>query len=39
MAKRYNCKFYEASAKDGTNVKEVFENLTLDIISLLGYSE
>jgi hypothetical protein len=39
MAQKYDCKFYEASARDGTNVKEIFEHLTLDILFLLGYSE
>lgn len=38
MAQRYDCRYYETSARDGTNVKEVFENLALDIITVLGYT-
>ena len=32
FSKQYNIGFYETSAKDGTNVKEVFEVLSSDII-------
>lgn len=32
MAKKYNCKFYETSAKEGNNLEEGFYDLTKDVL-------
>ncbi|KAI3384487.1 hypothetical protein SNEBB_008928 [Seison nebaliae] len=31
IAREFGCTFYEASAKDGTNIPEIFENLVIQI--------
>ena len=32
MAKKYNCKFYETSAKEGNNLEEGFYDITKDVL-------
>ena len=32
LAKRYNCSFFETSAKEGNNIEEGFKSITLEII-------
>ena len=33
LAKKYNFKFYETSAKSGNNVEEGFKNITLNVLN------
>lgn len=33
LAEEYKCKFWETSAKDGTNVKEAFYTIARDIVN------
>ncbi len=39
LAKRYNCSFFETSAKEGNNIEEGFKSITLEIIEKLKNSK